>query len=124
MTKRLLLDSEYTIVDSNTITINSSITFTAENLNLIIDTVDNRIVYNFACEDLRATVSGQVITLVDATIDLTDSLTIIMSFQEESALDILDSMDLGTKRLVTALNNMVEQQMETNKYLRKMYNPE
>jgi hypothetical protein len=124
MTKRLLTDMEYTIVDINTITIDSTISFTAENLNLIIDTADNRIVYNFACEDLRATVSGQTITLIDTTIDTSDSLTIIMSFEEGSEIAKLEENISWNKKIQDALTSMIELQTETNKILKKISNPE
>jgi hypothetical protein len=124
MTKRLLTDSEYTVTSDTTITIDSSIAFGAENLNLIIDNTDNRIVYNFACEDLRATVSSQTITLVDTTIDTSDSLTIIMSFEKGDSLDKLDNIILWDSRIESLLKEFLEEQRITNKYLKKIYNPE
>jgi len=123
MIKKLLTDEEYTVTSTTTIKIDSSIVFNAKNLNLIIDTVDNRIVYNFACTDKRASVSGQTITLLDNTILTTDSLTIIMSFDEGSEVAKLEENILWTKKIQNLLVNQIEQQKETNKLLQKIYKP-
>ena len=124
MIKRLLTDKEYTITSTNTIVIGSSVSFEQKNLNLIIDTVDNRIVYNFACDDKRATVSGQTITLLDETVLTTDSLTIIMSFEEGREIARLDEAILWNKKIHDTLVYLAEGQAETNKLLKKIYNPE
>ena len=124
MIKKLLLDTEYSITSANTIVIAASISFEQKNLNLIIDTVDNRIVYNFACDDKRATVSGQTITLLDETVLTTDQLTIIMSFEEGSEIAKLEENILWNKRIESILTESLEEQRITNKYLKKIYNPE
>lgn len=123
MIKKLLTDTEYNITSTTTIKIDSSIVFNAKNLSLIIDTVDNRIVYNFACADKRASVSGQIITLLDSTILITDSLTIIMSFDEGSEVAKLEENILWTKKIQNLLVTQIEQQKETNKLLQKIYKP-
>ena len=124
MIKRLLTDTEYTVTSTNTIVIDLGISFEQKNLNLIIDTVDNRIVYNFACDDKRATVSGKTITLIDETVLTTDSLTIIMSFDEGSEIEKLEEGILWNKRIHDTLVYLAEGQAETNKILKKIYNPE
>jgi hypothetical protein len=124
MIKRLLTDNEYTIINTTTILIDSSVEFEAKNLNLILDTTDNRIVYNFACEDKRASISGQTITLLDETVELTDSLTIIMSFDEGSEIEKLENLIVWNSRIESLLEESLEEQRITNKYLKKIYNPE
>jgi hypothetical protein len=124
MIKKLLSDIEYTITSPTTIVIDPSISFEARNLNLILDTVDNRIVYNFACDDKRATIVGQTITLLDESVLLTDSLTIIMSFDEGSEIEKLQDIVLWNTRIESLLQTFVDQQKITNKYLKKIYNPE
>jgi hypothetical protein len=125
MVKKLLLDTEYTIIDSKTIEINNQIKFKAKNLNLILITKDNKIVYNFACDDKRATIDGQVISLIDEEIaDITNSLTIIMSFDEGSEIAKLNENILWNKRIEHILTHLLEEQVITNKYLKKLYNPE
>ena len=124
MIKKLLTDQEYTVTSTSIINIDNSIKFEAKNLSLILDTTDNRIVYNFACEDKRATVVGNTITLLDETILTTDSLTIIMSFDEGSEIEKLDNILLWQKKVLNTLVAQVEQQIETNKLLKKIYNPE
>ena len=123
MIKKLLEDTEYTVTSTTTIIIDSSIKFGAKNLSLIMDTVDNRVVYNFACEDKRASISGQIVTLLDETILTTDSLTIIMSFDEGSEVAKLEENILWTKKIQNLLVNQIEQQKETNKLLKKIYKP-
>lgn len=124
MIKKLLEDTEYTVTSTTTILIDSSINFEAKNLSLIMDTADNRIVYNFACDDKRATILGNIITLLDETILITDSLTIIMSFDEGSQIEKLDNILLWQKKVLDTLVAQVEEQVETNKLLKKIYNPE
>lgn len=82
MIKRLLTDAEYTITSTTTIVIASSISFEHKNLALITQTLSNDIVFNFACEDLRATLSGNTITLVNGVVILGEELSIILSFEE------------------------------------------
>lgn len=125
MIKKLLLDTDYTIIDSKNIEINNKIEFTAKNLNLILITKDNKIVYNFACDDKRADVDGQIITLVDEEIsDISSKLTIIMSFDEGSEIARLDKNILWNKRIEHTLTDLLKEQVTTNKYLKKLYNPE
>lgn len=124
MIKRLLTDKEYTITGTKTIVIDNEINFEQKNLNLIIDTVDNRIVYNFACDDKRATVLGQIITLLDETVALTDTLTIILSFDQGSEIARLEENILWNSRQEKLLAEMLEEQKITNKILKKIYNPE
>jgi hypothetical protein len=124
MIKRLLSNTEYTITDINTIIIDNSISFEHKNLSLILDTVDNRIIYNFACDDKRATASGNTIPLLDETILTTDSLTIIMSFDEGSEIEKLESLILWNSKIESLLEESLEEQRITNKYLKKIYNPE
>lgn len=124
MIKKLLIDTEYTVTSTTTILVDGNIKFEAKNLSLILDTVDNRIVYNFACEDKRAAVSNNTITLLDETVELTDSLTIIMSFDEGSEIDKLDNIILWNSRIEGILEESLEEQRTTNKYLKKIYNHE
>ena len=124
MIKKLLTDQEYTITSTSTIKIDSTIKFEAKNLSLILVTASNKIVYNFACDDKKATVSGQTITLVDERILTTDLLTIIMTFEEGSEIERLDDILLWNKRVHNTLVSIVEQQTETNKLLKKIYNHE
>lgn len=124
MIKKLLTEEEYTVTSENTIVISNSISFEAKNLNLILVTEDNRIVYNFACDDKKAIVTEQTITLIDETILDTDSLTIIMSFDEGSDIERLEDIILWNTRIESLLQSIVDGQEITNKWLRKIYNPE
>ena len=124
MIKKLLADTEYTITSTSSIKIDSTISFGPQNLSLIMDTADNRVVYNFACGDKRASISGQIITLLDETILTTDSLTIIMSFEEGSEIARLEENILWNKKIHDTLVYLAEGQVETNKLLKKIYNPE
>jgi hypothetical protein len=125
MIKRLLSNTEYTIINPTTIEIDVNIKFEAKNLNLIISTSSNKILYNFACDDKTANVNGQIITLLNEEIDTTeDLLTIIMSFEEGSEIAKLNENILWNKRIQHILLHMLDEQMITNKYLQKIYNPE
>jgi hypothetical protein len=124
MVKRLLTDNEYTITSTTTIVIDGSISFEHKNIGLIIVTVDNNIVYNFACDDVKCTVVGSIITLVDKEIETTDSLTIVLQFEEGSDLEQLKETTLWNKRQEALLKESLEVQTETLKYIKKLYNPE
>jgi len=103
MIKRLLTDTEYTITSTTTIAIDSSISFKHKNISLITQTLSNDIVFNFACEDLRATLSGNVITLVDETIILGEELSIILSFEEVKDNKVTEANSHLLKEILTQL---------------------
>lgn len=124
MIKKILTDTEYTITSNKTISIKNTISFTAKNLSLILVTSSNKIVYNFACDDKRATVSNNIITLVDNTISLTDKLTIILSYSDEEQTEKLNDISVLNYKIESILNDILEEQRITNKYLKKIYNPE
>ena len=124
MIKRLLTDQEYTILSTTTIVIDNNIKFKHKNISLITQTLSNDIVFNFACEDLRATLAGNVITLVDETVILGEELSIILSFEEGSSIDKLEDITLWSKRQEGLLTRILEEQKLTNKILNKIYNPQ
>jgi len=103
MIKKLLTDEEYTITSTNTIAIDPSIKVKHKNLSLITQTLSNNIVFNFACEDLRATLSGNVITLVDETIILGEELSIILSFEEVKDNKVTEANSHLLKEILTQL---------------------
>lgn len=123
MEKRLLNNEEYTITSSTTIEISHTISFEAKNLSIILVTSNNNIIYNFACTDLKVSITNQIITLLDAEINVTDSLTIIMIFENKDAISKLEENILWTKKIQNLLVNQIEQQKETNKLLQKIYKP-
>lgn len=122
--KRLLTDLEYTITSTTTIVLSNDIVFEHKNIGLIVVTADNEIVYNLLCEDLKCTVSSQTITLLDKNIELTDSLTIVLQFEEGSDAERLDDITLWNKRQEKLLYRIGEGIEESNRWLKKIYNPE
>ena len=124
MIKKLLSDAEYTITSTTTIVIDIDIKFEHKNISLITQTLSNDIVFNFACEDLRATLLGNTITLVDDVVILGEELSIILSFEEGSSTAELKDITLWNKRQEGLLEELLEEQKLTNKLLKKIYNPE
>ena len=124
MIKRLLSDLEYTISGIDTIIIDSNISFVQKNISLIVKTLTNEIVYNFACEGFSGSVDGNTITLLDKEVSLIDELTIILILEDDSELKELEAVTLWNKRQESLLSRQIELQEETNKYLKKIYNPQ
>lgn len=124
MIKYTLDNNKYTF-DSIRKTITFKTKIELRDILLISNITTGQVLYNFACEDLNATLSDLILTLETTLVGATstDELVIILQREEEEGESILDLSELLSKLDVT-LNDILEEQRITNKLLYKIYNPE
>jgi hypothetical protein len=82
-------------------------------------TVDNTIIYNFACSDVGGTMADDVLTLdygTNASMNDSDDLVIII----EDTGDILSELKEIKANTRFLLNDLIEQQKITNKHLEQI----
>lgn len=124
MVKKLLADNEYEITSSTTIYF-PTLSLELKNIAVIIKASTNETVYNFACEGYDGTLSGgKTLTLLNTTVTPGEELIIILMFEEGSNVEKLSSIELWSKRQEKLLAELLEAQLENNKVLKKIYNPE
>lgn len=89
-------------------------------INLTKGTSSNITLYNFGCEGLGGTLFGNVLTLELDTTSMLSSDDLVVIVEDRQITDLL----LDNNTALKCLKAILESQEETNKWLRKIYNPE
>ena len=131
MNKFIVNPSRYTFnAEDGTITFVD--TFTLQNVLLITNVTSNISIYNFACEGLGGDFVINTLTLDFDTSDMdsSDELVVIMQVAatDEDSTIIIDAGSeatlLYTQKIENSLTSIAELLVETNRLLKKIYNPE